>query len=369
MTLRSILFRGDARLEKAAQNAPPLAKGETSRGVALLQAGLLRVGYAMPVSTRRRHGAPDGIFGDETEAVVRRFQTAQKLAVDGVAGKDTLTRLDSLLPQGRPPRPPSRVRPKPPPPRPRPTPPPPGPTPVPPTPTPVIPPSPDFKLGVDDPPLGHDPGAGAWNSQPYDARTLAIYGTIMVNPVTSALFWGGSAAAIGDDAAVHLRHYFGNHGRPLTIDLEGMVAETPSARELYRAEVDLLRAWIEQLPPGTYDVTSKHGWNGYNYKHESRNWFFAVGGYTTWVKGRVVVPAGAAPITLDLQYKFYDRYNWDGGKSVTIAGVTITDEFMGDFHREGLAKEYDELGAFRRRLQWTRGSPIPQHQIDNPSGR
>lgn len=361
MTLRSTLFRGNPRVARAAENAPPFQQGETSGGVGLLQAGLIRVGYPMPISTRRRHGAPDGIFGSETTSTVQSFQAAQQgLAVDGIAGRQTLTRLDSLLPhrhQVR--RPPVR---RPPPPRHAPTPPPPS---APPPTAPVIPVSPDFKLGADDPRMTPDAGAGAWNSTPKEIGTIAMYAVL-----SDLRFLAAAAATVGDDAAVHLSHYFANTGRPLSIDLEGMVAEVPSAMPLYITEVDLLRAYVETLPPGVYDITSKHGWTGYNYQSESRNWFFAVGGYTTWVKGRVSVGAGASPIcTIALEYKFFDRYNWDGGKSVTIAGITITDEFMGEFHRQGLAKEYDEVGSFRRSLSWTKGAPIPPAQITTPGGR
>jgi peptidoglycan hydrolase-like protein with peptidoglycan-binding domain len=39
-------------------------------------------------------GNPDGKYGPRTEAAVRRFQTDQTLAVDGIAGPDTLRAID-----------------------------------------------------------------------------------------------------------------------------------------------------------------------------------------------------------------------------------------------------------------------------------
>lgn len=55
---------------------------------------------------------------------------------------------------------------------------------------------------------------------------------------------------------------------------------------------------------------------------------------------------------LSFQYHFYDRYNWDEGKAVTIAGIVITDEFMGEFHLQGLAQEYDEVGVLNCEFSW-----------------
>ena len=54
---------------------------------------------------------------------------------------------------------------------------------------------------------------------------------------------------------------------------------------------------------------------------------------------------------------------------MTIHGITITDAFMGEFHRQGLAKEYDCYGSFKRSFSWKKGDPIPQAQLDGPGGR
>jgi hypothetical protein len=78
----------------------------------------------------------------------------------------------------------------------------------------------------------------------------------------------------------------------------------------------------------------------------------------------------AEPIyTVDFEYKFYDRYNWDAGKSVRLAGITITDKFMGEFHRQGLAQEYDCFGSFKRHLTWKKGEAIPPNQLEASGGR
>ena len=43
----------------------------------------------------------DGEFGSETDKAVRLFQRQQGLGADGIAGRQTLTRLDLLLRTGR----------------------------------------------------------------------------------------------------------------------------------------------------------------------------------------------------------------------------------------------------------------------------
>ena len=62
--------------------------------------------------------------------------------------------------------------------------------------------------------------------------------------------------------------------------------------------------------------------------------------------------SGVYEYTLNFKYKFIDRYNWDIGKGVTIFGVLITDKFMGDFHRQGLAKEFTMYGEVEETIKW-----------------
>lgn len=55
--------------------------------VKLLQTTLINKGYSCGAD-----GA-DGIFGSNTDRAVRKFQAASKLTVDGIAGKNTITKL------------------------------------------------------------------------------------------------------------------------------------------------------------------------------------------------------------------------------------------------------------------------------------
>ena len=87
---------------------------------------------------------------------------------------------------------------------------------------------------------------------------------------------------------------------------------------------------------------------------ESPDWFFGIGGYTRWGKGEATISTNTIDRHYEVEfvYCFYDRYNWDGGKSVHFGNIEVTDEFMGEFHRQGLAREYDCVGSLTRKLVW-----------------
>lgn len=97
MALSSPRFAPIQQCRDAANNSPPMRPGSQGPGVAAVQQGLIDLGFPMPLSTRR-FGVPDGIFGGETSTCVRAFQRQQNLVQDGSVGKNTMTKLDALLP-------------------------------------------------------------------------------------------------------------------------------------------------------------------------------------------------------------------------------------------------------------------------------
>jgi peptidoglycan hydrolase-like protein with peptidoglycan-binding domain len=289
----------------------------------MLQAALITLKYKMPISTAR-DGKPDGIYGNETESVVRNFQSANNLMVDGFAGHQTVTRLDALLPKPNP-SPPARLTIR------------------------GTDSSDNFKIGTDDPKTRSDPGAGPWNSKP-KTLTMDVKKILIVQ-----LCLPSANGLIGQNATENMYHYFANDGTPFEIDLKRMVRESPNAKEKFELDIAEVKAFVETLQPGTFDITSKEVTGGYNHQNKSTDWFFAVGGYVTWTKGRATInqsPTGRTN-NLDLEYKFFDRYNWDTGKHVEINGIEITDAFMGEFHREGLAREFDMFGSLRTTFNWS----------------
>lgn len=101
MPLTSPRFSWNLRLQAVSENNPVMRKRETGEAVRLVQQALIDLGYPMPVSTRR-HGSPDGIYGTETHAKVYAFQVAQRIGRDGIVGRNTMARLDTLLPNPAP---------------------------------------------------------------------------------------------------------------------------------------------------------------------------------------------------------------------------------------------------------------------------
>jgi len=94
VALTSPQFAGDARLENASANSPPIKRGNSGESVGKVQQALMDDGFAMGGSIKST--GPDKSFGGETERVVKAFQTKHDLAVDGQVGHDTVSKLDEL---------------------------------------------------------------------------------------------------------------------------------------------------------------------------------------------------------------------------------------------------------------------------------
>lgn len=105
MALRSPRFNRNNQLLRSADNNPPLKIGAQGEGVRLIQQALMDLGATLPVSTRR-YGSPDGMYGTETAGRVKAFQSRHRLSPDGRVGRNTLAKLDELLPGAGQPLPP-----------------------------------------------------------------------------------------------------------------------------------------------------------------------------------------------------------------------------------------------------------------------
>ena len=95
--MRSFRFSKVSQLLEVERGQKVLRKGSKGPGVAQVQIVLNYLGNDMPRSFKDRK--PDGDFGSETEAIVKRFQQGSGLKPDGIIGKLTLAKLDQLLVQ------------------------------------------------------------------------------------------------------------------------------------------------------------------------------------------------------------------------------------------------------------------------------
>lgn len=97
MAVLSPRFAFNERLKLASENKTVIAYGETGDAVRIIQQSLIELGYWMDKSLQK-FNTPDGIFGPETLARVKAFQSGHKLYPDGKVGPKTLDKLSELLP-------------------------------------------------------------------------------------------------------------------------------------------------------------------------------------------------------------------------------------------------------------------------------
>lgn len=224
---------------------------------------------------------------------------------------------------------------------------------------------PRYVLSDKAPAAAADKGSGPWCSAPQTAKFL-----VYKRAIEFALDTHAVDLTIGADAVAHMRHYLANTGHDYTLDMPAVMVKSSKLRLNQDDEVAQARAFSETLPVGLHDISSStHGYGSFS-QVSDRNLFFAIGSYTYWGQGRVrvePVDVDKRRYTLDFEFHFFDRYNWDKGKSVTIAGMKVSDEFMQDFHRQCYAREFDLRGVARQRVVWD--APLlkaPAAPLPNP---
>jgi hypothetical protein len=165
-----------------------------------------------------------------------------------------------------------------------------------------------------------------------------------------------AADAIGmNNAARHMRHYLGNSGATVNIDPSKLRDAIPRIGTAMDAnfnsqvrDVALAKVKAEYTgKPMQFQITTP--WkNDYATKGESQDWFYAVGGFSYAHTATVTVTPGkdgSAQVHIDSKLNVFDRYNWDGGKSVKIGPITVTDDQMGELHKTGIAREFEVRGT------------------------
>jgi Putative peptidoglycan binding domain len=98
MALTSVRFMNEPALQRIEAGNDILMRGMSGRHIHLLQMALIDLGFAMPISTGSPDYSPDGVYGVETESVVREFQRRNPpLATDGKLGQNTIRAIDRQI--------------------------------------------------------------------------------------------------------------------------------------------------------------------------------------------------------------------------------------------------------------------------------
>ena len=211
----------------------------------------------------------------------------------------------------------------------------------------------DYKLGKGYPKLKYDAGAGEWNSEEPTRKVLLEYDVAKIAARNAYMFV--------PDAAAALQHYLENSGENYQINLESLMKDSGIA-PIVQKEINEAQSFIEKnlISKGTIDFHSTGASGAYA---ESANWFYATGGVLIYGGGRATYD-GKGNYTMDFNLMSYDRYNWDGGKFVTILEQKITDDQLGAMHRAGIAKEYNMYGAVPLTITWSKDDPKPKITIN-----
>jgi hypothetical protein len=199
-------------------------------------------------------------------------------------------------------------------------------------------------------------------------------------------FWRGVAVSAEGtglvNAARHMHHFLDNSGAELQVDLDILEATCPVfTDDVQQGQLESIEQALGML--ATSDSTQANSgdlsemlFTSYFTKSSSADWFFAIGGNTRRLNGSYrYAPdsdgSGNGTLQFDASWSLEDRYNWDGGKSVTIGGVTVNDEVLGRLHVVGLAQEYDIRGARSDSFtaRYTGQSPTTSPSEEEDGGR
>ncbi|WP_024551530.1 hypothetical protein ACP26C_21560 [Franconibacter helveticus 513] len=183
----------------------------------------------------------------------------------------------------------------------------------------------------------------------------------------------------------HLNHYLKNPlagQEDINYDFQIMqyfMQKSPGLRMLFNNEIQEAKTFCEdisgELFPGVYKISSTEVSQG-DFKNDSADLFYAIGGYQCWGKGELTVSEipytkhvkviyknndigsrGRYEYNLLFTFVFFDRYNWNitnnNSRGVLLGGVIpVNDDFMGRFHQMGLAREYNIWGELSKNIQW-----------------
>jgi murein DD-endopeptidase MepM/ murein hydrolase activator NlpD len=204
-----------------------------------------------------------------------------------------------------------------------------------------------------------DDGAGTHGSKKFQWWESS---KLLVEEAKRQLFYQGANLFEGagrTNAARHMRHYLNNIGETLKVNVDYMLRDLPDFNKLFETQIVLAKQEANaritagnQTEPIQFSISSQWDLEKKHYADPKNqgDWYWAIGGfyyrYTALIEtSPPLKPSGETTVKMTTQIHVFDRYNWDGGKSVNIGGVKITDEALAELHKVGLAKEYNINGS------------------------
>jgi hypothetical protein len=192
------------------------------------------------------------------------------------------------------------------------------------------------------------PGAGEWNSEPASPDNI-----FLANAAKAYLGTPGAVNRYGKEAAGSFAHYFDNNGADYYVSVEKLNKELPRINQLFLSLTESLRTAASARPSGKTTFSMAKAEVASITRQESENWYLAVAGFSYWISGEVEVSEDQK-VTGTVNLHLWDKYDWDPGVIIPISTplgvINVDQERVGEFHRQGLAKEFVTRGLEVRRL-------------------
>jgi hypothetical protein len=236
---------------------------------------------------------------------------------------------------------------------------------------------PDYAFGSTSPDITPDEGSGSWCSAPMTAERIANKQLLK-----GALYSGQLDKKFGPEAVHNLKHYLDKTGNTVVHDGMALLRRSVQLQMVFSAELQAAKQFcqIQAACTNAPICSTKAGWGAFTQEGDP-HLFYAIGGFKYWGQGSVSitpVDAVARQIKLDFEFHLFDRYNWDSGKKIRVpsnewiekargwyrnrnrapddpykdGAITISDTSLQKFHRQCLAKEFDQRAIIRTSIEW-----------------
>lgn len=225
-----------------------------------------------------------------------------------------------------------------------------------------------YILGKTPPEVGRDVGSGKYCNDPITPEAISLKVLLEGSlPSGSRISVVPSIKYMVDrnlpEAVKNMNHYLGNTGETLHVDMKTYMSKSERLTNKYKNDLDEAKSFAETMPPGNFSITHdavQYGQFGQDkrvlmsFMGES-DLYFAIGGYQWWGQAEFTVEKlknGNHHCDMVYSFHFFDRYNWDGSKHVTVGGQDINDELLQTLHKQCLAREYDIKGLLETKVSW-----------------